>query len=174
MDDREKVIECLGSTIHNAEWANKITASCDVTFLKEIYAMLKAHGDYDWQTAVTNGWNRRGESERWMILISRAALLEDLSYCAPELWQDEEYIKAKIMKQPAVNAAPVVHGRWVDADGNPVAWSKAVPSSPEGSCVCSVCDTWLVGSDEYPVYGLFCPACGAKMDGERRDDDGKA
>lgn len=41
-------------------------------------------------------------------LISRAALLKDLSYCAPELWQDEEYIKAKIMKQPAVDAVPVV------------------------------------------------------------------
>jgi hypothetical protein len=25
----------------------------------------------------------------------------------------------------------------------------------------------LVASDEYPVYGLFCPACGAKMDGEQ-------
>lgn len=41
-------------------------------------------------------------------LISRTALLNDLSYCAPELWQDEEYIKAKIMKQPAVDAVPVV------------------------------------------------------------------
>lgn len=36
-------------------------------------------------------------------LISRAALLNDLSYCAPELWKDEGYIKAKIMKQPAVD-----------------------------------------------------------------------
>lgn len=67
---------------------------------------------------------------------------------------------------PAVDATPVVHGRWVDADGNPVAWSKALPSSPEGFCICSVCDTWLVGSDELPVYGLYCPACGARMDGE--------
>lgn len=41
-------------------------------------------------------------------LISRTALLNDLSYCAPELWQDEEYVKAKIMKQPAVDAVPVV------------------------------------------------------------------
>lgn len=29
-------------------------------------------------------------------LISMAALLNDLSYCAPELWQDEEYIKLSI------------------------------------------------------------------------------
>jgi len=42
MTNVEEVIECLGSTIHNAEWANKITTSCDVGFLKEIYAMLKS------------------------------------------------------------------------------------------------------------------------------------
>lgn len=40
-------------------------------------------------------------------LISRSVLLNDLSYCAPELWQDEEYIKAKIMKQHTVDAIPV-------------------------------------------------------------------
>ena len=45
-------------------------------------------------------------------LISRAAVLNDLSYCAPELWQDEEYIKAKITKQPAVDAIPV---EWLKA-----------------------------------------------------------
>ena len=41
-------------------------------------------------------------------LISRTALLNDLSYCAPELWQDEVYIQLKIMKQPTVDAVPVV------------------------------------------------------------------
>lgn len=104
-------------------------------------------------------------------LISRAALLNDLSYCAPELWQDEEYIKAKIMKHPTVDAAPVVHGRWIDEEGNPVPWCDAHPSSPAFSCWCNQCGTWLVASDEYPVYGLFCPVCGAKMDGEWRDKD---
>jgi hypothetical protein len=105
-------------------------------------------------------------------LISRAALLKDLSYCAPELWQDDEYIKAKIVKQPAVDAVPVVHGRWVDEKGNPVPWCDALPSSPAYNCWCNQCGTWLVASDEYPVYGLFCPACGAKMkDGERRESE---
>lgn len=45
-------------------------------------------------------------------LISRAVLLKDLSYCAPELWQDEEYIKAKIMKQSTIDAIPV---EWIQA-----------------------------------------------------------
>lgn len=57
-------------------------------------------------------------------LISRAALLEDLSYCAPELWQDEEYIKAKIMKQHAVDAIPV---EWLreKANGNDFVTGRA-------------------------------------------------
>lgn len=33
-------------------------------------------------------------------LISRAALINDLSYCAPELFFDKDYLATKIMKQP--------------------------------------------------------------------------
>ena len=99
-------------------------------------------------------------------LISRAAAL-DVLVTSPNF----HTTLTRIEELPAVDAVPMVHGRWVDADRNPVAWSKALPSSPKDSCVCSVCGTWLVGSDELPVYGLYCPACGAKMDGERRDED---
>ena len=81
-------------------------------------------------------------------LISRAALLKDLSYCAPELWQDEEYIKAKIIKQPAVDAAPVVHGRWKD-NGN-------------GTVSCNWCATWFPKIRQSQL--LFCGYCGAKME----------
>ena len=84
-------------------------------------------------------------------LISRAALLNDLSYCAPELWGDEEYIKAKIMKQPAVDAAPVVHGWWQGV------------SPMVDSMECSVC-RYCIPSEELETP--FCPWCGAKMDGE--------
>lgn len=85
-------------------------------------------------------------------LISRAELLNDLSYCAPELWQDEEYVKAKIMKQPAVDAVPVVHGRWIEDN--------------YGYFHCSECGfEW----DESEVTSKYCPDCGAKMDG---GDDG--
>ena len=41
-------------------------------------------------------------------LISRAALVEDLSYCAPELFFDKDYLLHKIMRQPTVDAVPVV------------------------------------------------------------------
>ena len=71
----------------------------------------------------------------------------------------------KIMEQaPAVDAAPVVHGRWVaNSDGLPV---------------CSVCDEIAMqrlfcdtthGEWRYDVRLVktpFCPSCGAKMDKE--------
>ena len=40
-------------------------------------------------------------------LISREALVEDLSYCAPELFFDKDFLLYKIMRQPAIDAAPV-------------------------------------------------------------------
>ena len=104
-------------------------------------------------------------------LISRAAAIDAIFGCfnvmeskGIDMTVARTIVKGVLDEAPAVDAVPVVHGRWIDADGKQVAWSKALPSSPGGSCICSVCDTWLVGSDELPVYGLYCPACGAKMD----------
>lgn len=91
-------------------------------------------------------------------LISRATLLNDLSYCAPELWQDEEYVKAKIMKHPTVDAAPVVHGHWV-----PDTWRGNDVMSGGSMATCSECGRgWL---DTRRMR--FCPNCGAKMDEEK-------
>lgn len=66
---------------------------------------------------------------------------------------------------PAVNAAPVVHGRWI--------------TNKYGETVCSECDNnalqvltgCLVNRHFEPYKSKFCPNCGAKMDGERRDED---
>lgn len=55
---------------------------------------------------------------------------------------------------PAVDVAPVVHGRWNRMDGYPM------------RLVCSECG-WDV-----PGYGKFysyCPDCGSKMDGGDRE-----
>lgn len=88
-------------------------------------------------------------------LISRKVLLNDLCYCAPELWHDEEYIRAKIELQPTVEAAPVIHGRWVISPPTSL-W-------PIGNC--SVCGEQHIGTNK----ANYCPHCGAKMDGERTD-----
>lgn len=93
-------------------------------------------------------------------LISRAALLDEFrSLCGPQTgdgW-DNMGVRNLIMRQKAVDAAPVVHGRWVYEHDDPV----LLP--------CSVCG--------YQVYRYnntnYCPDCGAKMDGERRDADVK-
>ena len=52
---------------------------------------------------------------------------------------------------------------WVDAEGKPVPFDKKYPKSPAGLCWCSNCHALLVGSDKYPVLGVFCPNCGAYM-----------
>lgn len=51
--------------------------------------------------------------------------------------------KAPIIVKPAVDAAPVVHARWID------------------EC-CSVCGTYVYHGDA----DNYCPHCGAKMDKE--------
>lgn len=72
---------------------------------------------------------------------------------------------------PAVDAVPVVHGRWIDERGNAVGWDDINDCCPKRSCWCSVCGDWLTGSDQYATTGNYCPNCGARMDGERKEDE---
>ena len=71
-------------------------------------------------------------------LISRSALLKN--ECCGRISGDD------VRKAPAVDAAPVVHGRWIDRDGK--TW-------------CSVCS-----KPNKAYMPPFCPHCGAKMRGE--------
>ena len=88
-------------------------------------------------------------------LISRAALVDDLSYCAPELFFDKDYLLCKIMKQPIIDAAPVVHGRWI-----------TFHTGTDYITQCSECNESF-----YSVSDLdYCPHCGAQMDGDKDDD----
>lgn len=66
-------------------------------------------------------------------------------------------INAVEMAEP-VDAVEVVHGRWI--------WK-------DGECFCSVCSEkgepkYHYESGEVEEYP-YCPNCGAKMDGERRE-----
>ena len=68
----------------------------------------------------------------------------------------------KVEEFPAADVAPVVHGRWVGleydgyADGYPVydLWE------------CSECGEEVRGED-VPDTHLYCPNCGARMDGDK-------
>lgn len=56
---------------------------------------------------------------------------------------------------PTIDAVSVVHGEWIDrSDGIEGAWNY-----------CSVC-----GEQAIDLYD-FCPNCGAKMDGERKESE---
>ena len=69
--------------------------------------------------------------------------------------------KHDVFDAPVVDAEPVRHGHW-----------KVVKSSnhPYGNDVaCSVCGFKMGSSFGYG----FCPNCGAKMDEDRRKDDGR-
>lgn len=59
-----------------------------------------------------------------------------------------------------------VLGCWISDRGDVVPMEDGVP---QRSCSCSVCGSWLVGSDEYAVIGRFCPSCGAQMMGGAED-----
>lgn len=68
-------------------------------------------------------------------------------------------IQSFVKEMPLADVAPVVHGKWVSSEGNP------------GFLVCSACgdcyvyDEWAGGKK-----WMYCPACGAKMDKEDKDD----
>ena len=63
-------------------------------------------------------------------------------------------IASEIATLPAADAVPVIHARWILIQN--------------GSGVCSACNR----NDHIDSLAVYCRYCGAKMDGERRDDDG--
>lgn len=89
-------------------------------------------------------------------LISRAAAIAWFfrPYSNEESYSNLDVERA-LKAIPAVDAAPVVHGRWVYEHGDPA----MIP--------CSVCG--------YQVFRYnnthYCPNCGAKMDGEWRKSE---
>ena len=55
-------------------------------------------------------------------------------------------------------------GHWISVhDGEVVSMDNN--GCPERACFCSECKTYLDLSEEYAVHGIYCPVCGAKMEG---------
>ena len=106
-------------------------------------------------------------------LISKNDLLLSLAeYVNSNAYLNQTALDALLMvmrwvqETPAVDAVPVVHGRWVKANG-------MMPPEYHGRKCCSVCDAFAL-SDFYGRERLsdFCPNCGAKMDGGADDGEG--
>ena len=63
-------------------------------------------------------------------------------------------IQMDILKLPAADVAPVVHGRW----------EFLGPNRLIGECMCGTCSVCKVRS-KYIMNTMLCPNCGAKMNG---------
>lgn len=95
-------------------------------------------------------------------LISRAAVFKAIvDYVKDNFSLDDSFqnllniadsIAEAIHDLPAVDAAPVVHGKWMDILDKPD-WDQKM---------CSVC------GDYFCCQNNYCPNCGAKMDSEQR------
>ena len=80
--------------------------------------------------------------------ISRVKTLEDFEACNAEnpRWTPQR-VKTLLLRQPAADVAPVVHGRKIEDGDIGCFW------------LCSLCGGCL------PYGASYCPNCGAKMDG---------
>lgn len=96
-------------------------------------------------------------------LISRSALL-DKSYCPSRPTWDNPYAGGEVVdvedieNAPSIDAKPVIHAYWVDdpAYKEPRKNGKYPYCS---SCVTTAC-----------TKHIYCPHCGAKMDGKKPDE----
>lgn len=114
-------------------------------------------------------------------LISRAEVIEAIVSLTAFESEDElkKYVEEKacddyylgglidaideIKDTTAVDAVPVVHARWVDEDFP----YKDANANPRVTAICSVCGNVAHRMEHgYSILSKFCPACGARMDGE--------
>lgn len=109
--------------------------------------------------------------------IDRQAYIASLQYPEPKsldsfivgwihgVTKDENVAK----NAPAADVVPVVHGRWAPVYESEISgWNPAFAGrDPIGSYQCSCCGQEAVFdcNDEW-VLSMYCPNCGARMDGE--------
>lgn len=101
--------------------------------------------------------------------IEREALIEFIKQNTPNINGETtiECVERAIRTHPAADVVEVVHGKWI-GDKN-----KQVNSSHlfyyDDWC-CSICGLYYPERN-YEKLGKYCPYCGAKMDGKRKDGD---
>ena len=74
-----------------------------------------------------------------------------------------------LKSQPTEDVVEVKHGKWIKSihkEAPIIKDGRLFEKAHEVFC-CSVCDVKIVGLRDMS----FCPFCGAKMDGERRETD---
>lgn len=68
-----------------------------------------------------------------------------------------------VERQPTADAVEVRHGYWK--------WEKKIEPQAQNRLYCSICDNECLSKGNYYAYSTYCPYCGAKMDGKRRDEN---
>lgn len=98
-------------------------------------------------------------------LISRKALLEAAEHNVEfqEGIVDVYILESILAGMPAVDATPVVHGRWDDSGCFKFLDCKIAVR-------CSICGGCLTEKEYAESVWNFCPVCGAKMDGWNDND----
>lgn len=88
--------------------------------------------------------------------IRRETALKDFESCnaGNPNWTPQR-VKTLLLRQPAADVAPVVHGQWESE-------AKGGVYGP----VCSVCGYYIPGIRFWNAP--YCPKCGARMDGGER------
>lgn len=91
--------------------------------------------------------------------ISRTDALKDFEECnnANQNWTPQR-VKTLLLRQPAANVAPVVHGKWIKNE-----W-LSTDFAPVYDC--SECNKSI--EQKYPTLPQRCEHCGALMDGRCR------
>lgn len=69
-----------------------------------------------------------------------------------------DWYASQIKDIPAADVAPVVRGYWIRHDDADIVEGYYVPEYE-----CSKCKSWVKDDTD------FCPHCGARMDGERKE-----
>lgn len=90
--------------------------------------------------------------------VERSAAIKAAKHAWAKGLEPSQYIEIL----PAADVAPVVHGRWDDSGRY---------TFPGGSTAvrCTNCGCTLTESEYHLNNWNYCPVCGAKMDGERKD-----
>lgn len=87
--------------------------------------------------------------------IERSAAIEAAKHAWAKGLEPSQYIEAL----PDADVAQVVHGRW---EMRPT--GMVTDTGPEYKAYCTVCN-----EPNKQYQPPFCPHCGAKMDGDRKD-----
>jgi hypothetical protein len=76
--------------------------------------------------------------------------------------EQKETFRQIIDEEPTADVVEVRHGYWK--------WEKKSEPQAQNRLYCSICDNECLSKGNYYVYSTYCPHCGAKMDGERREE----